>query len=179
MKLHIGCGERYLPGYKHYDGRNVGEHIDYVGEADDLSMFEDNSLEEIYACHLLEHFGRHDVDRVLKIWYTKIMGGGGILRIAVPDFASIIKAYEKFHDMEKIMGLLYGGQNYEYNYHHVGFDFNYLKQKLENIGFTDIKRYDWKEFLPEGYDDFSRAYLPHMDIENGILMSLNIIAKKI
>ena len=177
MKLHIGCGERYLPGYKHYDGRNVGAHIDYVGKADDLSIFKDNSIEEIYACHLLEHFGRHDVERVLGEWYSKIENGG-TLRIAVPDFAAIVKAYERFHDMEKIMGLIYGGQNYEYNYHHVGFDFDYLKKKLENVGFSDIERYDWKEFLPENYDDFSRAYLPHMDIENGIHMSLNLTAVK-
>ena len=77
MKLHIGCGERFLAGYKHYDVRKVGAHIDYVGKADDLSIFDDNSIEEIYACHLLEHFGRHDVERVLNVWYTKLHTGGG------------------------------------------------------------------------------------------------------
>lgn len=58
MKLHIGCGEKNLPGWKHFDVRKIDEHIDYVGNADDLSIFSDNSIDEIYACHLLEHFGK-------------------------------------------------------------------------------------------------------------------------
>ena len=57
MKLHIGCGERFLPGFKHLDVRKY-PHVDYVSRAEDLSMFEDNSIEEIYACHVLEHFPR-------------------------------------------------------------------------------------------------------------------------
>ena len=57
MKLHIGCGEKFLPGFKHLDVRKY-PHIDYVSNADDLSMFDDNSIEEIYACHVLEHFHR-------------------------------------------------------------------------------------------------------------------------
>jgi hypothetical protein len=32
------------------------------------------------------------------------------------------------------------------------------------------------ELYPE--DDFSKSYLPHMDKDNGILMSLNILATK-
>lgn len=77
MKLHIGCGKRNLPGWKHYDVRKLDAHIDYVGSADDLSIFEDNSIEEIYACHLLEHFGRHEVDKVLKEWNRVLMSSGG------------------------------------------------------------------------------------------------------
>ena len=58
MKLHVGCGERYLPGYKHLDARQF-PHVDYVTDKlDKLDMFADNSLEEIYACHLLEHMPR-------------------------------------------------------------------------------------------------------------------------
>lgn len=77
MKLHIGCGERNLPGWKHFDIRKVDDHIDFVGTADDLSQFEDDSIEEIYACHILEHFGRHEVDRVLMEWTRVLVRGGG------------------------------------------------------------------------------------------------------
>ena len=58
------------------------------------------------------------------------------------------------------------------------FDFPYLKEQLEEAGFADVGRYDWREFLPDGYDDYSRSYLPHMDFENGRLMSLNVKARK-
>lgn len=58
MKLHIGCGERFLPGWKHLDARKF-PHVDYVTDRlDKLDMFADNSVAEIYACHILEHFPR-------------------------------------------------------------------------------------------------------------------------
>lgn len=179
MKLHIGCGYRNLPGYKHYDIRKLDDHIDYVGSADDLSQFSDNSIEEIYACHLLEHFGRNQVNNVLKEWYRVLKNRGGVLRIAVPDFGAVAEEYAVTHDLTPLLGLLYGGQNYEYNFHYMTFDFDSLRKKLEEVGFVDVMRYDWQDFLPEGYDDCSRAYLPHMDFESGRLMSLNIIARKV
>lgn len=177
MKLHIGCGERNLTGYKHYDIRKINKHIDYVGKAEDLSKFDDESVDEIYACHLLEHFGRWKVEEVLKEW-NRVLVRGGVLRIAVPDFEAVAQEYTENHNLEKLMGLLYGGQDYDYNYHYGTFDFTYLKEKLQKSGFGKIERYDWKDFLSEGYDDCSRAYLPHMDIEHGRLMSLNVVAVK-
>ena len=80
--------------------------------------------------------------------------------------------------MKLIMGLLYGGQDYEYNFHHVAFDFKYLEKLLTKVGFKNINRYDWKKTIHKDYDDFSQAYVPHMDKEDGILMSLNVEAEK-
>jgi len=177
IKLHIGCGTRNLPGWKHFDIRKIDEHIDFVGAADDLSRFADNSIGEIYACHILEHFGRHQTNSVLVEW-TRVLVRGGVLRIAVPDFEAIVAEYSENKKISSVLGLLYGGQDYEYNYHYVGFDFEDLKTRLEACGLTQVERYDWRDFLPEGYDDCSRAYLPHMDFENGRLMSLNVIARK-
>lgn len=176
MKLHLGCGEKYLPGFKHMDVRE-GSHIDYIGNAENLDMFEDDSIEELYACHLLEHIKRADLLGVLKEW-NRVLVTGGILRIAVPDFESIVKVYLKEGNLGQLMGLLYGGQNYKYNFHYQTFDLAFIKERLELTGFGDVKRYDWREFIPGGYDDFSKAYLPHMDT-NGQLMSLNITAKKL
>ncbi|MDE7327806.1 MAG: hypothetical protein K2N63_16260 [Lachnospiraceae bacterium] len=106
------------------------------------------------------------------------MSGGGQIRIAVPDFGAVVEEYQNTHDLFPLLGLLYGGQDYDFNFHYVTFDFGSLKKRLEDAGFVDVRRYDWKEFLPKGYDDCSRAYLPHMDFENGRLMSLNVVAGK-
>jgi len=79
MKLHIGAGEKYLPGYKHMDIIKR-PHIDYVGDVGDLSFLQDSSVDEIYACHILEHFNRNEVEDVLLEWnrvLTKSFGGGG------------------------------------------------------------------------------------------------------
>ena len=37
-KLHIGCGDRYIPGFIHIDVRKL-PHVDYVTSADKLDMF--------------------------------------------------------------------------------------------------------------------------------------------
>ena len=100
------------------------------------------------------------------------------MRIAVPDFESIVREYIESKNLDIVMGLLYGGQGYESNFHYQAYDYSRIKRLLLAAGFQQVDRYDWRDFLPDGYDDFSRAYLPHMDFENGRLMSLNIIARK-
>lgn len=116
--------------------------------------------------------------QALAEWH-RVLRKDGILRIAVPDFEAITSEYVQNHNLKQLLGLLYGGQSYEYNFHYTTFDFDYLKELLENVGFTDVKRYDWKDFLPDDYDDFSRAYLPHMSFETERLMSLNVVCKKV
>jgi hypothetical protein len=75
------------------------------------------------------------------------------------------------------MGLLYGGQDYDENYHYTAFDFNSLSNDLRTIGFNTVQVYNNENTDHSNIDDFSNAYLPHMD-KNGMLMSLNILAIK-
>ena len=53
-----------------------------------------------------------------------------------------------------------------------------MKEDLNLVGFKDIKRYDWRLTEHSNVDDFSQAYLPHMEKSNGKLMSLNVEAIK-
>jgi len=176
MKLHIGCGKKHLAGYKHLDVIDY-EHIDFVCDARKLTMIKDETVSEIYACHILEHVERGEVPHVLREW-ARVLKPLGTIRLAVPDFAAIVEEYMQNKDLMRFQGLLYGGQTYDYNFHHVAFDEQVLKSWLKEAGFDAIKRYDWQTFLPKGYDDYSRAYLPHMDCEHGRLMSLNVLATK-
>jgi predicted SAM-dependent methyltransferase len=84
LKLHLGCGERYLPGYTHIDLDNY-PHINYRHDVHDLSMFEDETVDEIYCSHTFEYFDRKEAEDVLHEWY-RVLRPGGILRVAVPDF---------------------------------------------------------------------------------------------
>jgi len=80
-----------------------------------------------------------------------------------------------------ILGPLYGrwpipGSD-QIVYHKTVYDFNSLKNILESIGFKKITLWDWRKFFVNelnGFDDYSQAYIPHMDKENGILISLNV-----
>jgi amino acid transporter len=77
-----------------------------------------------------------------------------------------------------LLGFLYGGQNYPENFHFCTFDFLTLESVLKEIGFSHVKTYDWRKTEHSFIDDYSQAYIPHMDKENGMLMSLNIEAIK-
>jgi predicted SAM-dependent methyltransferase len=176
MKLHIGCGKKYLPGYKHIDAIDA-EHIDFVCDTRQLNMIADESVSELYACHVLEHVKRDHVMGVLREW-QRVLKPGAEIRIAVPDFEAIVAEYVETNEINSLQGLLYGGQDYEYNFHYVAFDFAMIEALLTESGLCEVQRYDWREFLPDGYDDFSRAYIPHMDFKNGRLMSLNVKATK-
>ena len=184
IKLHLGCGEKYILGFIHIDLDDY-PHIDYKTDISDLSMFKDNSVELIYCCHALEYFDRKEVQKVLKEWY-RVLKKNGILRVAVPDFEAIVKVYLEYKDLnhQGILGPLYGRiivKNHKGEkkiYHKTVYDFKSLKEVLESIGFKNVHRYDWKGTIHKDYDDFSQAYVPHMDKEHGILISLNVEAEK-
>lgn len=176
MKLHIGCGSIHIPGYVNVDIRYL-PNVDVVDNAKFLRKFRNEYIEEIYACHVLEHFSRWDVKVILKRWYD-LLTSGGILFLSVPDFEAIASYYYKTRDIEKLIGFLYGGQDYEENFHYYCWDFNSLKKDLEEVGFVNVDRYDWKNSPFKDFDDYSKAYLPHKDFENGKLMGLNVRAVK-
>jgi predicted SAM-dependent methyltransferase len=175
IKLHLGCGTKHINGYTNIDVRYL-PGVDEVNNIKFLRNYKKDSVDVIYACHVLEHFSRWEYKIVLSRWF-EILKPGGILRLAIPNFSSICSHYVKTGDLNSIMGLLYGGQDYDENYHYVTFDYNSLNNDLTQIGFNNIKEYDHKNTEHAHIDDFSKAYLPHLD-KNGILMSLNIEAIK-
>ena len=176
MKLHLGCGKRFIPGFVHVDIVNY-DHIDYLTSIDRLDVFQDNSVELIYNCHVLEHFHRSKVGKVLKEWY-RVLKPGGILRTSVPDFEALCELYMNKKDLSLVIGPLIGRQNYLYNIHYNIFDYSSLKKELLTAGFKEVYHYDWRKTEHADVDDFSQAYYPHMDKENGKLLSLNVEAVK-
>jgi predicted SAM-dependent methyltransferase len=176
MKLHLGCGKRYIPGYVHIDAVDY-PHIDHVGTIDHLSFIGDGSVDVIYNCHVLEHFKRRDVSRVLQEW-RRVLKSGGTLRISVPDFSAICKIYERTGDLGLVIGPLFGRQDYLYNIHYNVFDFRSLRGCLEEAGFVNVREYDWRKVEHADVDDYSQAYVPHMDKTSGILVSLNVECEK-
>ena len=176
MKLHLGCGNIRLEGFCNIDIRYLPA-VDRVDNIRYLRSFEDNSIDEIYVSHVLEHLGRWDYMTALYRWH-ELLQKGGVLKVCVPDWYAIVLQYVKTGDLEELHGLLYGGQDYEENKHYCCWDFNLLKQKLEKVGFTNVEKYDWRTTIHANVDDCSQAYLPKMDKENGLLMSLNVQAVK-
>jgi predicted SAM-dependent methyltransferase len=175
MKLHLGCGKLKLDNFINVDV--LSDVADLKLNFTNLTIFSNCVVEEIYICHALEHFNRKDIINLFLEW-NRVLKNGGLLRIAVPDFEKVVKVYMKNKDMSEIIGFLSGGQRDEYDFHFLNFDMVILKELLETCGFDNIERYDAFDFLGDK-DDYSKCYLPHMDHENGELMSLNIICKKV
>tara|TARA_B100000212_G_scaffold338730_1_gene315796 strand:+ start:1135 stop:1677 length:543 start_codon:yes stop_codon:yes gene_type:complete len=175
IKINMGCGWRnFGKDWIHIDGGNY-EHIDYH-DVIDLSQFETDSVDLIHASHLVEYFDRIEVVKLLSEW-KRVLKSGGVLRIAVPNFDVLSKLY--MHDnvpLKDILGPLYGRMKMQDDliFHKTTYDFKDLELLLKDAGFRNIKLFDWKTTENAEFDDHSQAYYPHMDKENGTLISLNI-----
>lgn len=176
MKLHLGCGEKHIDGFVNVDIRNnVG--ADIVEDIFSLKTFKPESVELIYASHVLEHLDRARAIEALKRWY-EILIPSGILRIAVPDMDKVFRRYIWTQNLTELRGFIWGGQTYPENYHYSGWTYRTLSNDLLMIGFSNVSTYDWRYTEHAHIDDYSQAYLPHMDKEHGELMSLNVEATK-
>ncbi len=168
MKLHLGCGERYLAGFTHIDIADFS-HIDYKRSVDDLSFLPSSSVDEIYSSHTFEYFDRQQAPVVLREW-NRVLKPAGKLFLAVPDFDSLIKIYSSTDTLQNILGPLFGkwqvsGQQ-NFIYHKTVWNGKDLSQTLVSAGFRYVEKFDPVDYLsqidPE-YDDHSLAFFPHMD----------------
>jgi predicted SAM-dependent methyltransferase len=177
LRLHLGCGHRHLEGFIHID-RDHLKHIDHPGtDLGDLAIFSDNSVDLIYTCGSFEYYDRDEALDVLNEW-RRVLKPGGVLKISVPNFESIVKVYQSHGDLNGIgiLGPLYGKWDLSDGssvYHRTVYDQRSLSKLLEGVGFSKIRLYNAHEFLPEDYDDYSLAYYPHMD-KTGVQMHLNM-----
>jgi hypothetical protein len=95
----------------------------------------------------------------------------------------LIEVYRRTGELSKILGPLYGrwavvGVPGGHLYEKTVYNFDDLQAMLDEAGFTDVHRYDWRQTIHRDHDDHSQAYFPHMDKENGLLISLNVEGTK-
>jgi hypothetical protein len=152
VRLNLGAGEPALDGFTSIEGKN-GDRV-YP-----LEDYEDGSVEEIYASHVLEHFSHRDTPDVLKHWVQKLKPGGR-LRVAVPDFGYIAKAYVKGEPINT-QGYVMGGHVDADDRHGALFDRENLAELMLAAGLEQI--HEWK---------------PEIEDCSGLLVSLNLAGFK-
>ena len=177
-KLNIGCGWRnFGEEWTHIDGGDYS-HLDHSDIF--LKDYSDNSVDLIYSSHMIEYFDREEIIVLLEQWH-RVLKPNGTLRIAVPDFTSMAELYFMCEiDLVDVLGPLYGKMQMgdKVIYHKTVYDFWDLSEVLTDCGFKNVRKYDWRETEHSDFDDHSQAYIPHMDKENGNLISLNVEATK-
>jgi predicted SAM-dependent methyltransferase len=179
LGVHVGCGSKYIPGLVHVDVI-AASHVDVVATVDKMPYFDSGSVDFLYASHVLEHFGRHEYEAVLAEWF-RVLKPGGVLRLSVPNFAACVSWYAETGQLSGpngILGLICGGQKNEYDFHKMVFDERLLRHALYAVGFTKCRAWDWRTTTHATIDDYSQAYLPHLEKEGGLSMSLNLEAVK-
>jgi FkbM family methyltransferase len=151
LRLHLGCGEQYLPGYVNVDYPAEIQRVTHI-YADALANileldFPDNSVDEIRLHHLFEHFDRATALAVLMRWH-KWLKPGGLLRIETPDFIGSAKAVllprvfswrSSWKVKMCMVRHLTGNQADSWGYHRDHWFPQRFKHTLAKLGFSDIK----------------------------------------
>ncbi len=132
LRLNLGSGDKPIDGWENIDRKNETEA--YPLEC------EDNSVDEIRASHILEHFPTVEVPKVLKHWVEKLKPGG-VIKISVPDFRKITDAYRDGKKIN-ISGVVMGGQVDKNDYHKSLFDQAALGKLMQFAGLVNIE--SWK-----------------------------------
>lgn len=128
LKLNIGAGSTVIPGFTPID-RKLGS------EAYPLN-YPDNSVDEIRASHILEHFSFADAQAALKDW-TRVLKPGGKIRLAVPDLDAAAKA-----DPDEWPFIVMGGQTDEDNIHRSAWNETRLRAHMEHFGLENVRRWE-------------------------------------
>ncbi|EDX75215.1 hypothetical protein MC7420_2219 [Coleofasciculus chthonoplastes PCC 7420] len=154
INLHLGCGSINHPKFINIDGLPA-PHVHYIRAIDNLAPFKDSSVNLIYACHCLEHIPHSKVIKVLNEWF-RVLNTDGTLRLSVPDFDLLLNIYnDNGSDINTILGMLMGGQNYKFNFHLTAFNRTSLKNLLIETGFKQVQEWQPGSCELTTFDDFS------------------------
>jgi predicted SAM-dependent methyltransferase len=87
VRLHLGCGKKKLPDYINIDGFEPS--ADLVADVRKLP-YEDNSVDEILAIHVFEHFEYWEAEDIAREWF-RVIRPGGVLIMEMPSFDKTVK----------------------------------------------------------------------------------------
>jgi predicted SAM-dependent methyltransferase len=171
-RLHLG-GKDVKEGWEILNIQDA-EGVDHVGDATDLSRFEDNTFTELYASHIAEHLDyTGQLQAALQEWF-RVLQPGGKLYLAVPDLemlAKILLAKDQttLEQRMHVIRMIFGGHVDPYDYHVMGFTQELLAMYLSGVGFKNIIRTGRFGFFDR--DASNIVFL-------GVPISLNVIAIK-
>lgn len=131
--LNLGCGK------KHYSNCiNIDVRAEFKPDicANIMNLpFGDDSVDGIVAEDVVEHFTRENAKKFL-CECRRVMKKGAVIKIKTPYFETIVDMYRKriLSDYD-VMRRIFGGQEYETNFHYHLYNPGTLSVLLEECGF--------------------------------------------
>lgn len=149
IKLHLGCGTRYLDGYINIDHppteHSVQQHLVADRYVDIRQLdFPASSVDEIRLHHVFEHFPRQIALALLCKWVDWLKPGG-VLHIETPDVMrsawAFISPFATKKTRNQIIRHLFGSHEASWAAHWDGWYAGRFKETLRILGFESIRCY--------------------------------------
>ena len=136
IKLNLGCGIYYKPGYINID-KFESDIADEVADICHL-QYEDNSVDEIEASHIIEHFDVITLPFLISEWF-RVLKPDGKLVIEAPNFNKGYLRLLTRRNLKKRNTLRFlFGVDLPGNTHKIGLTPKFLKKGLISAGFINL-----------------------------------------
>ena len=138
IRLNLGAGAYPLAGYVNLDIK--------AGTPAYPLAYEAETVDEVRASHVLEHYSHRDVQTVVNEW-ARVLKPGGILRVAVPNFKAVASLYAQGRGDLPLQGWIMGGQEDADDAHHCLFEPALLSSLLTAAGLVNVR--EWTSELQD------------------------------
>lgn len=137
LKLNLGSGKRPIEGYT---GVDLALGADVHADIRDLSMYEDNSVDEIIAIHVIEHFYKWEIPQLLHEW-RRVLKPKCKLILECPDLEKVATHFLSGGTEQLGMWGFYGNPDLKdvLHTHKWGYTGKTLTSTLQKAGFRDVK----------------------------------------
>jgi len=138
IRLNVGSGYGELHGYINIDRKNGQEAYPLP--------YENESVDEVRASHIIEHFDQRTAPKVIADW-VRVLKPGGKIKIATVNLDKWAEALRNGVDGGTLLSYLYGGQIDEGDYHKTGFNEAGLEQVMRANGLIAIE--EWQSEIKD------------------------------
>lgn len=152
LKLNLGSGSQYLPGFVNIEGLIIWKKDMWLDIRHALP-FADNSVDVIYSHHVFEHFDLRTLRNVLRECH-RVLKPGGRFRFVTPNLRKVMESYiggdmasftETAEDVRSFGGR-FNNEMLCQNHHMVMLDFDFFVELLEDAG-------KWSSLVEGGFEN--------------------------
>ena len=149
-RLNLGCGNHPLEGFINVDLNP--KWADVVADIRDLSVFGTDSVDEIVASHVIEHFYLWEVQDILIEW-KRVLRPGGTLYVECPNIhnCALMLLHGGFTDQMHMWGF-FGDPSHKEPLmcHKWGYNPDTLAKELLTAGFVNpgtakVSKSHWRD----------------------------------